>query len=87
MDEDTSQDQVFQWPPEFYEQHWQNMPSYKQDDNGAQRTIQINFENQEAVKAFAKLVDQTITDKTKSIWFPKREKNNVSDLFWFSDEQ
>jgi len=38
------------------------------------RTIRVHFETEEAVQAFAKLVGQKITDRTKFIWFPHREK-------------
>jgi hypothetical protein len=80
-----SDDDIIEWPPEFYEKHWQNMPSYDQPKNSAYRQLIINFENEDAVKAFSDLVGQNLTKKTKSIWFPKREQNNVSDLFWIEE--
>jgi hypothetical protein len=61
---------------------WRGMPTFDQPDNGAYRQIIVSFDNEEGVEEFAKLVEQHITKKTKSIWFPKREKNNVADLFW-----
>ena len=81
----TDIEDIIEWPPEFYDKHWQNMPSYNQPDNGAYRQLIINFEDEAAVKAFSELVSQTLTKKTKSIWFPKREQNNVSDLFWIEE--
>jgi hypothetical protein len=80
-----SDDDIIEWPPEFYEKHWQNMPTYDQPNNSAYRQLIINFENEDAVKAFSDLVGQNLTKKTKSIWFPKREQNNVSDLFWIEE--
>jgi len=38
------------------------------------RTIKVHFETEEAVQAFAELIGQKITDRTKFIWFPYREK-------------
>ena len=61
---------------------WRGMPTFNQPDNGAYRQIIVSFDNEEGVEAFAKLVEQHITKKTKSIWFPQRERNNVVDLFW-----
>lgn len=78
-------EEVIEWPQEFYDEHWQNMPSYNQPDNGAYRQLLINFEDEAAVKRFEELVGQSLTKKTKSIWFPKREQNNVSDLFWIEE--
>lgn len=53
---------------------WDGMPEYNTDDIGAQRQIIISFKNDQAVRDFAELLKQTITDKTKSLWFPE-EKN------------
>jgi len=86
MNSDSNEiDDIIEWPPEFYDKHWQNMPTYNQPDNGAYRQLIINFQNEEAVKNFAQLVNQPLTKKTKSIWFPQREQNNVSDLFWIQE--
>lgn len=65
---------------------WRGMPEFKQPDNGAVRQIIVSFRDHESVEEFAKLVDQNITKKTKSIWFPYREKNNVVDLFYVADD-
>lgn len=76
---------IIEWPPEFYDQHWQNMPEYNQPDNGAYRQLIINFQDEAAVKNFESIIGQSLTKKTKSIWFPKREQNNVSELFWIEE--
>lgn len=62
---------------------WRNMPEFNQPDNGAFRQIIISFDDQDGVDAFAKLIDQHLTSKTKSLWFPPREKNNVVDKFFY----
>lgn len=66
-----------------YSLEWRGMPEFNQPDNGAFRQIIISFDDQAGVDQFAALVKQNITNKTKSIWYPPREKNNVVDLFWF----
>jgi hypothetical protein len=54
--------------------HWRGMPEFVQDDLTPFKTIYVHFENQEHLDAFAELVGQIITPKTRSIWYPKREK-------------
>jgi hypothetical protein len=61
---------------------WRGMPEFNQPDNGALRQIIVSFDTEEGIEEFARLVGQNITKKTKSIWFPQREKNDVVDLFW-----
>lgn len=53
------------------EEHWQGMPEYEQDDLDAFRSIKINFADQAAVNNFAMLVRQSITEKTRFIWYPE----------------
>lgn len=64
---------------------WRGMPEFNQPDNGAIRQIIVSFSTEEDIQEFAKLVNQNITKKTKSIWFPRREKNNVVDLFYIDE--
>lgn len=72
-------------PEDEKETEWRGMPTYDQPENGAVRQIIVNFHNHADVEEFAKLVDQNITKKTRSIWFPYREKNNVVDLFYINE--
>lgn len=65
---------------------WRGMPGFNQPFNGAIRQIIVSFDKEEDIEEFAKLVNQNITKKTKSIWFPNREKNNVVDLFYVADD-
>jgi hypothetical protein len=65
--------------------HWRGMPEFNQPDNGAFRQIIVSFDDQAGVDAFAKAIGQSLTDKTKSVWYPPRERNNVVDLFWVDD--
>ena len=60
------------------------MPEYNQPNNGAFRQIVVEFDNDEDVEEFGKLIQQSLTEKTKSMWFPPRDRNDVVDLFWVS---
>jgi len=54
--------------------HWQDMPEFIQDNKSAFRSIIIHFKNKEDINEFAKIINQTITEKTKFLWFPKQEQ-------------
>lgn len=63
-------------PPVPFADHggeWGGMPEFQQEDQTAVRSLKVNFATLDDVGAFASLVGQTITDKTISIWFPKRD--------------
>lgn len=65
--------------------HWRGMPEFNQPPNGAFRQIIISFDDQEGVDKFAALIGQSLTKKTKSLWFPPRPTNKVVDLFYFDE--
>jgi ParB-like chromosome segregation protein Spo0J len=54
---------------------WQGMPDFNQPDGGPFRTIRVHCIDQAAVNAFAKLIGQKLTDRTKGVWFPQAVKN------------
>jgi len=62
---------------EWWEEEWQGMPEFVQEDLSSYRMIMVHFGSEEAVDSFAKLVDQTITPRTKSIWYPKVDRENL----------
>jgi hypothetical protein len=68
-----------------YETEWRGMPGFNQPDNGAFRQIIISFDDQAGVDAFARAIGQTLTPKTKSVWYPPRPTNKVFDLFYFDE--
>ena len=53
---------------------WEGMPEYNQEDKTSFRQIKVHFNSNEDVEEFFKKIDQSFTDKTKSIWFPKQER-------------
>ena len=64
---------------------WRGMPEYNQPNNTAFRQIVVEFDNDKEVEAFAELLEQSVTEKTKSLWYPPRDKNIVVDLFWVAE--
>lgn len=49
---------------------WQGMPEFNQKGEPSYQTIIVRFDTKEDVEKFARRMEQTITPKTKSIWFP-----------------
>jgi len=61
---------------------WTGMPDFEQEDLSAQRQIIVSFANNEDVKEFSKLMNQSITPKTRSIWYPKAETESMTDRYY-----
>jgi hypothetical protein len=60
-------------PMKDWEIEWQDMPEFNNQGNQFTQIV-VHFKEEEDVEEFSKLLDQKITDKTKSIWFPKPGK-------------
>jgi hypothetical protein len=58
---------------------WEGMPEYNQRDKAAFRSIVVHFKDQEAVDAFAALIEQTITEKTRFLWYPPADIETYVD--------
>ena len=55
-----------------YAAAWQGMPEFLHTDQDPVHDLLIHFATTEDVKRFAALIDQTITDQTKSLWYPAK---------------
>lgn len=55
-----------------YEELWQGMPEFEQEDM-ALRKINVHFMTQKDMDSFAELIGQTLTEKTRAIWYPERK--------------
>lgn len=64
---------------------WRGMPEFNQPNNGAHRQIIVSFEDDAGIKDFAEKLQLNITPKTKSVWYPPRMINRVTDLFYYDD--
>lgn len=61
------------------ENEWDGMPDFEQDDASPVRTIHVHFETAEAVNDFARRLEQEVTEKTKFIYHPKVERENLKN--------
>lgn len=64
------------------EVHWKEMPEFEQESKSTYKTIYVHFRNEEDYKEFQKLIDQHLTSKTKSIWYPELDRTENSLLRW-----
>jgi hypothetical protein len=56
------------------EGEWEGMPEFEHQDLTAVQSLHVHFKSREDVQAFAKLIGQEITEKTKWLWYPERER-------------
>jgi hypothetical protein len=72
------------------EKLWVGMPEFEQKDNPPFKTLYLHFRNKQDFDEFrtkyAQVDDeQTITDKTKSMWYPHLDKDENSLKRWFEE--
>lgn len=53
-----------------WKKEWKGMPEFVQEKQEAYAKIIFRFENEEDLQAFAQLIGQKLTKKTKSSWYP-----------------
>ena len=55
-------------------EEWKGMPEFEQEDKTSYQSIHVHFKNAEEVTEFGKLIGQSLTNKTNSIWYSQREQ-------------
>lgn len=53
---------------------WKNMPEFVQEKQEPYAKIIVRFANKEDLEEFSKMIEQKLTQKTKSIWHPELER-------------
>jgi len=71
----------------IWKKHWVGMPEFTQENNPPFKKIIVSFRNKEDYDEFSKLIGQNLTEKTKSIWHPKLDREANSLLRWVEDEE
>lgn len=67
-----------------YDELWKGMPEFEMTDD-KHRSLIVHFASQDDVNDFCALVGQNLTEKTKSIWYPAKERASMKD-FVFENE-
>ena len=60
-------------PKDWWKEYWKGMPEFVQEDLEPYRTLHVHFESAEDVEKFAQLIQQDISPKKASIWFPEAD--------------
>lgn len=67
---------------------WNGMPEFDNDENDIEKAycrVIVSFESEVFLQDFARLIDQKLTDKTKSIWHPKKQKGEGIEGYRYDD--
>jgi hypothetical protein len=71
---------------EDWKKEWLGMPEFIQEKSDKPYTqITIRFKNQENLKEFSNLINQNLTKKTKSIWFPQIERGLSANKIYINE--
>lgn len=65
---------------------WNGMPEFHQPDQMPYRSLIVHFKDEAAITEFCRRIEQSVTPKTKSLWFPPVEKNDLVDKRYQSTE-
>lgn len=74
-----NQDSLF---PEFeneIEKEWKDMPEFIQEDKSPIKQLIVSFKNYNDYKDFSKLINQPLTPKTQSVWYPQVDIDRYMD--------
>lgn len=71
----------------LWQKHWVGMPEFVQENNPAYKKLIVSFRTKADYEEFAKLIGQNLTEKTKTIWHPKLDREANSLLRWVEDEE
>lgn len=58
---------------------WQGMPEFHQEDKTAWKSLIVNFSSIDDLQSFSELIGQSLTEKTRSIWYPQAEIERYAD--------
>jgi len=67
-------------------EEWKGMPEYEGLDPCYKKVV-VNFDNEEDFQAFFRLIAQKCTDKTKSVWYPEKERRELEAVRWAEDDE
>ena len=68
---------------EEWRQEWKDMPEFIQEKQKPYAQIIVRFDNEKNLQEFAEKIGQKLTNKTKSIWYPKLVRGINSNKRYF----
>lgn len=83
MAKETQQQHLFDLSDMFkWKEDWKGMPDFTQEDLQPTQQIIVSFKTRDDVKRFSELVGQKLTYESKSMWFPKNDRESPSEYVW-----
>lgn len=68
------------------EDEWDGMPEFESEDQLAWQTIKVHLRNEADRDELAQLLGQKLGDRTKYVWHPAAEKDDVADLAYVAGD-
>ena len=65
-----------------WQNHWQGMPEYEHEDQTPFRSLLVHFASQQDLDEFLALLDQTVTERTKYLWYPELKHATFMNKGW-----
>ena len=62
------------------------MSSLFEDDGPCFRKVIVSFDTPDDVQEFFSIIGQSHTDKTKSVWFPEKERRDLEGMRWAEND-
>ena len=63
---------------------WIGMPEYE-GLPPCYRKVVVSFDDEKSVIGFFALLQQSYTEKTKSVWFPEKDRRDLEGTRWVED--
>jgi hypothetical protein len=73
--------------PMDWQEHWQGMPEFQQQDLKQVKSIQVHLKSFNDLKALSAALGQQITADTRSVWFPKENKQVLKDKAYMDADE
>jgi hypothetical protein len=70
---------------EAWKEEWDGMPEFEQKNLLPEYSVKVNFVSVEDLKKFAELIQQPLTTKTSSIWFPAQTKADLKNKVYVDE--
>jgi hypothetical protein len=78
--------EAFYGEPVAPDDQWNGMPEFEHEDQTSAHRVIVHFASTADLAAFARLVGQTVTEHTRSIWYPKAEIGRYADKRYAAGE-
>lgn len=69
-----------------WKKHWKEMPEFIQENNPPYRSVKVKFKTKEIYDSFVKLLNQNMTQRTKSIWYPEAKASDIFKYRWIQPQ-